>query len=81
MQYIKQEFLTVAKGRSKDLFRMLLTLSKFAVVGVMTDGDFDIVCNYLRDIGAKFGSNAKNIIWLNIYPKSLQRLHTKYKNK
>lgn len=81
MGYIKKEFIEVAKGRSKDLALQLLTLSKFAVVGVMTEYDFNAVCDFLKQIGAKFNTKGKKLIWLEVLPEILQNLFLNKKTK
>ena len=81
MGFIKREFITIAKGRSKQLALQLETLSKFAVLGVMTPYEFDTVCSFLKDIGAKFKTKGKSLIWLEVLPESLQNLFLKKKNK
>lgn len=81
MGHIKREFLAVAKGRSRDLYLQLETLSKFAVLGVVSPMEFEMVTAYLKDIGAKFKTKGKTLIWLEVLPESLQNLFLKTKNK
>lgn len=68
-----------ARKLSKQLASRLVTLSKFAVVGVITEEDFNATCNYLQNIGAKFNTNNKFLIWLEILPQTLKDLFTKQK--
>jgi hypothetical protein len=79
MPYIKQTHITEAKKLSKQLAGRLITLSKFAVVGVITEEDFNSTCAYLKQIGANFNTNNKRLIWLEILPQTLKDLFTKQK--
>lgn len=81
MGHIKREFITIAKGRSKELARNLEVLSKFAVLGVVSPHDYDMVVAYLKDIGAKFTTKGKTLIWLDILPESLQEMFTRKPKK
>lgn len=77
MPYIKQTHIIEARRISKQLASRLVTLSKFAVVGVITEEDFNSTCAYLEQIGANFGTNNRFLIWLEILPKTLKDLFTK----
>jgi len=81
MGHIKRAFITVARGRSKELAQKLEVLSKFAVLGVVSPMEFEMVCSYLKDIGAKYKTKGKTLIWLDVLPESLQNLFLKTKNK
>lgn len=80
MSHIKLEFINLAKKKSEKLVQQLKMLNKFQVVGTMNTQEFNRCVAFLTHIGAKFNTNGKYLIWLEVLPKSLKTLFLNNKN-